>query len=106
MKHFKTIKCLISAFFLLLQACSVSQQDAYERDRTPENRQYYKGMDGLRQYNADTNDWLDKESQSQCEQAIFEAKESKQKSKFTNSCKGTSKELQKQILDISLGAET
>jgi DNA-binding transcriptional regulator GbsR (MarR family) len=105
MKHFKTIKGLISPLLLLLQACSVSQQDAHERDRPPENRQHYKGMDGLRQYNADTYDLLHKESQSQGEQAIFEAIESKQKSKFASSCKGASKELLKQILDISLGAE-
>jgi hypothetical protein len=97
---------LISALFLLLQACSVSQQDAHERNRTPENCQYYKGMDALRQYNADTNDLLHKESQSQCEQAIFETIESKQKSKFASSCKGASKELLEQILDINLGAET
>jgi hypothetical protein len=62
MKHFKTIKGLISPLLLLLQACSVSQQDAYERNRTPENRQYYKGMDELRQYNADIYDLLHKES--------------------------------------------
>ncbi len=54
---------------LLLTACNMTQAPAYQKDREPEQRDTYSGLEGLAQYQKDQAYLMDKELTEKCENA-------------------------------------
>ena len=66
--------CLVAAM-AVLQACSVAPHKAFEAEKDPQNRKYYKGFSGLNQYLKDQDYLANREQVAKCERYIFEALE-------------------------------
>ena len=61
---------LLSFFLLVLvSACSVNQPPAYQKDRAPELRDEYNGIEGAIQYQKDQGYLMNKELSDKCTNA-------------------------------------
>lgn len=59
------------AVVCLLSGCTAAPHMAYEQDKTPENRRYYKGVNGYKQFVKDEAYLVQKEQNSRCQQYLF-----------------------------------
>ena len=53
----------------LLSACSATQPPSYQKDRTPEDRDQYNGIQGMAQYQKDQSYLVNKELSDKCKKA-------------------------------------
>lgn len=53
----------------LLVGCGATSPPPYEKEKTPEEREYYQGATGLVQQQKDQNYIMEKQMSEQCEQA-------------------------------------
>ena len=63
------IKRLSLSLMVLLSACSVTQPPAYQKDRAPEFRDQYNGVEGMSQYQEDKAYLMKKELVDKCTDA-------------------------------------
>lgn len=54
---------------LLLTACGATSPPPYDKEKAPEDREYYQGATGLMQQQKDQNYLMKKELSEKCEQA-------------------------------------
>ena len=60
------IKLLSLSLIVLLSACGASQPPPYQKDRAPEDRDQYSGVEGLTQQQKDQTYLMDKELSDKC----------------------------------------
>lgn len=66
LKHLNLISVITFSVIILLSGCS---SEHYQKDRTPENRDQYSGVEGAMQYQKDQGYLLTKELLDKCEAA-------------------------------------
>lgn len=64
-------KLILLAFptMVLLSGCKVNEGEAYQKDRAPEDRTEYTGVEGLKQAQKDKTYLMDKELRDKCNDA-------------------------------------
>ncbi|KTF15523.1 hypothetical protein [Pseudoalteromonas sp. H105] len=62
-------KLIAPSLLVLLSACGATQAPPYQKDRTPEARDQYSGVQGMAQYQKDQRYLANKELSAQCTQA-------------------------------------
>jgi hypothetical protein len=97
-KEYQTLlnKLIPISLIVLLSACSATQAPAYQKDRMPEDRDQYNGVEGLAQQQKDQVYLMGKELSDKCRKAkidlaIAEADKkaseiNKQKSIISSAC--------------------
>jgi len=58
---------IVSAFTLTLAACSAHRAPPYEKDKRPEDRDQYSGVEGMKQYQKDQNSLIKQANQIKCQ---------------------------------------
>lgn len=59
-------KSIVISLIILLAACKVTQPPSYQKDRKPEDRNEYNGVEGMVQQQKDQNYLMSKELADKC----------------------------------------
>lgn len=62
-------KLIPVSLIVFLSACGATQPSSYQKDRSPEDRDQYSGVEGMTQYQKDQSYLLNKELSDKCTQA-------------------------------------
>lgn len=62
-------KLIPISLIVLLSACGATHPPSYQKDRAPENRDQYSGVEGMAQYQKDQSHLMSKELSDKCKKA-------------------------------------